>query len=86
MTPHPVDSIASGQTSKERIILRLRWCLRVGRRVAWLRSSRKLAWRSRWRCAHLRATNDTESSARRQRLPAVGAESLLRLIVYWPTS
>src|SRR2546421_397797 len=44
ITALPAGSRASRKTSEERIILRLRWCLRIGRRIAWLCSSRKLSW------------------------------------------
>jgi hypothetical protein len=77
MTPPLVGHVASGGGSQEEIILRWRWHWRVGRRRAWLRSSRKLAW-----CARLHAAGDTEGRPRCQRVPAGGAEALLRLMVH----
>ncbi len=43
MTPPPAGYVAGGQESREWIILHWRWRLRVGRRIAWLRSSRNQA-------------------------------------------
>src|SRR5713226_6383118 len=86
MTPPPAGYVAGGQESREWIILRWRWRLYVGRPIAWLRSSRKLAWRAHWWCARLHAAGDTEGSSRCQRLPAVGAESWLWLSVHEPPS
>src|SRR5260370_38263846 len=84
MRPPPAGYVASGKPSREWIILPLRWPLRVGRPIAWLRRGRKRACRARWWCAPLHAAGATEGSPGCQRLPAVGAESLLRLIVHEP--